>query len=282
MDEPIDVSASVDAFWRWFSSNSQRLLDATDPEGPDFDEVQEKLDEITEGLSFSFSMHKPDQREVVISANGDVELFDLVDFMIDRMPELPSWEGVALNPALGPTFKTMYEGRTFDASQALFAPVTDDDDPEYLGLLVAVPGIGPEDIEDDAVKNGVTMMLFTMLGERIAAMMIHAVEVIPFPSGNPVEEELEPLPELVGFLADRMAMLSDMYESGELGNDEDEDGDEDEDDDQDDQDNEDDDDQDDDRDEDEDRDEDRNQKDNPPRGGPSPKNSGPSSHSPRR
>lgn len=219
------IEADTDAFWKWFASNSKKLLTIDDPESAEFDRIDERLSAIDEELSFSMSAVGDSPRKFIISANGTAELFDLVDYIIDRMPEIPGWEGVALNPPAGCEFQTIYEGRKFDPKAVRYVPVHDDTDPEFMGLKITMPGILPGETEEDALVSGMTVLLFTVLGERITALMIHQIEIVPFPDNGEAGSDFKPLSGLVEYLMHRAQKLGEMYERGELGHDDEDDDD---------------------------------------------------------
>lgn len=187
----------INAFWSWVKAHQDDLDALESPEHPFWDELLGQLQQIDEGLWFEVSMPGDDVRELVITAEGDWELFPLVEAMVSVAPDLQGWDVVALKPAMGFEFGIRYEGLDLDPRKMWFQPLVDEDAPDVLGLRVAMPGF--EDDQEQAFANGLLVILDTALGEKSAASDVDVVEVCEVPD-DPQDEGFVPLPELASYV----------------------------------------------------------------------------------
>jgi hypothetical protein len=194
--------ADIAAFWSWFRANKAAMDLLDDPDEPFWDVALAELAKIHPDLRFALSSleeaPKGSDREFVLTASCDTELFDTVDAVIAAAPKLPGWIWVALKPPMGFDFVTEYEDLTLDPAEMWFFPVRDSARPRELALRVAVPGITRR--KEDQYFEAVAMVLETGLGERSAATDLHDLEVVP-PPQNLKAEGYAPLKELPVYLA---------------------------------------------------------------------------------
>lgn len=156
-----------------------------------------RLQAIDEGLWFEVALPGPGMREFIITAEGRVGLFPLVEAMAAAAPGLPGWTVVALKQPAGFGFNMRYEGVSLDPAEMWFQPLVDKAAPEMLGLRVAGPGYTSE--QEQEFGNGVLVLLDTALGERSAATDVDVVEVCELPL-LPDEEGFIELPELMNYI----------------------------------------------------------------------------------
>ncbi|WAC75076.1 hypothetical protein OU995_10410 [Roseateles sp. SL47] len=196
MQDPIRPQ-QISSFWRWLVDHQADLNALESPEHPFWDVLLSRLQELDEGLWFEVSMPGDDVRELVITAEGDWELFPLVEAMVSVAPDVPGWDFVALKPAMGFDFSIRYEGLDLEPRQMWFEPLVDEDAPEVLGLRIAIPGFN--DDQEQAFANGLLVILDTALGEKSAATDVDVVELCELPE-DPQEEGFLPLPELSSYV----------------------------------------------------------------------------------
>src|SRR5690606_31117162 len=68
-------------------------------------------------------------RQVVVTAGGDAEAFELVHRLVAAAPAIPGWSFVALRPAQGFDFEVNAGGLTFDAKALSFQPLSPEEAP---------------------------------------------------------------------------------------------------------------------------------------------------------
>lgn len=77
-------------FWKWFSG-SEHWLFADEDRDAVSDEIAERLDEVTPGLMGEAGPERFGKRELVLSADGDRELFAAVEALVAAAPPLKQW-----------------------------------------------------------------------------------------------------------------------------------------------------------------------------------------------
>ena len=189
--------AATTAFWQWLAAHASRLPHLVDGESPFWDEVLAALKHIDNGLWLELTTDA-DPGEVVITAGGDPDLFDLVDAISAQAPPLPGWQAIPLKRGMGFGFSITWEGVPLDPKQLWFEPLNDPDRPDIVGLRVAAPGHHAG--ADKDYGNGVLMLLDTALGEREAVRDIELLEVVAPPT-DPDAEGYLPLVELANYIA---------------------------------------------------------------------------------
>lgn len=103
-------------------------------------------------------------RRVVITADGDVEAFELVRALVAAAPKLPGWEFVALRPGKGFDFEVEVGGRVFDAKELSFQPLPPEQAPTQLAIRLLVPNPWVEEWSELALR-----IIEAGLGEEAAA-----------------------------------------------------------------------------------------------------------------
>jgi hypothetical protein len=118
-------------------------------------------------------------REFVITANGNRELFALVDELVVHAPELSAWRVRGLKPALGEDFEFSAEGFTLSPQALWFHPMENSDDPDAFGIKVGIAGLRGE---SEAVTAAVGFVVMTLIGEREFGSQIHYIETSALPA----------------------------------------------------------------------------------------------------
>lgn len=196
-------TADIATFWKWFTQNHASLSALSSPDEPSWDLALVQLKHVHPALCFELSdpiSNGPSAgtREFVITAQGDANLFPLVDALIAAAPSLPSWTFVSLKPPTGFDFTTTYEGVPFDSKTMWFLPLNLTDRPTELGLKIGIPGLTKS--MEAVAGNAIMIILETGLGERSAAADVHYVEYGELPD-EPEKAGYIELPELPAYIA---------------------------------------------------------------------------------
>jgi|RhiMetdeSRZDD1v2_1073273.scaffolds.fasta_scaffold310258_1 hypothetical protein len=189
---------SPETFWTWFIKNERRYRNVKTPEKEQLlDELLFALQDYSAGLLFEIGGHPDGLRELVISAAGDVRYFPDVKDLISAAPTLEGWEFTAFKQPQGFEFTTEYEGVTIVPSEAWFLPLVSQEDPQALGLRIAVPDFN--ELLEETFVSACYIVLDTGLGELQVAEHIWHVEVCGVPT-SPESEGFFKLIELGSFL----------------------------------------------------------------------------------
>jgi hypothetical protein len=185
--------AAVSDFWRLFEQKAGALARISSADDPLYDELLEQLQRIDEGLYIEFAA-APGHCVLVVTAEGDRELFDLAEAVVAAAPQVAGWDIVALKPKLGFPREVSWEGVRVDVAEVVFEPLSEEDSND-LGLRLLVPGLAEEDVEH--VHNALLRVLDHALGERQFADSVQYTEVACL--DEPAEDYI-PLVELEAFI----------------------------------------------------------------------------------
>lgn len=92
----------IQNFWIWFQSRSEYIYSNLENDTDNIAlEITEQLKTINEDLEFEIPFEYDNGlRELIISADGLIELFDLVIKLIENAPVIPNWKLTAFRPRL--------------------------------------------------------------------------------------------------------------------------------------------------------------------------------------
>lgn len=190
------MSNEIAAFWAWFNDHREVISRLESPEDPLWDEALGVLKKVDEGLWFEMSEPDGGVRDLVITAEGNEELFPLAEAVVRAAPKIAGWTFTALKPAMGFEFTTEYEGIELDPASMWFIPLESEEDPDSVGVEIAIPGYDAE--SHRIYANAVLVILETGLGERAVAEL--AVVDVAEPPEDPEAAGYIELPELADFL----------------------------------------------------------------------------------
>lgn len=130
-------------------------------------------------------------RQVVITADGDIDAFDAARRVVAAAPSLPGWEFVALRPARGFDFEVTAGDRVFDAKELSFQALARDEAPTELAIRLLVPNPWLEEWAELGLR-----VLEAGLGEEAAAH----IGYIEIDRRSPESEGVYPLESLPGWV----------------------------------------------------------------------------------
>jgi len=171
----MQASQTITKFWQLFERRHEALAKISSADDPVYDELLGQLQQIDEGLFFEFST-SPGDCELIITAEGDSDLFDLVDSIVEAAPATEGWTFFALKPKLGFPETVQWEGYTVNIAEVRFESLSDPETGEF-GLRLLVPGLSDEQAED--AHNALLRALDHALGERAFADTIQFTDVAP-------------------------------------------------------------------------------------------------------
>jgi hypothetical protein len=122
----------IEEFWKWFIKNESRLWNHTSDNRYDIiSEIQEKLafasDSEEYGIALEFSNITAPKKRLEISADGVVELFDIIIQIVESAPKLDKWEFVAFRQPIPAPFTLNFNDLEFDTSKMVFLPYENED-----------------------------------------------------------------------------------------------------------------------------------------------------------
>lgn len=116
----LSLSSNEGKFWNWFEANDQGIFNFESDQRRIFDELQKRLKAVHDSLVFEIGRVVEDQREFIISADGDVEAFPFVDKLFEVAPKLARWNIIKFRPRIGLDIKIKMHDRLLSTDEISF------------------------------------------------------------------------------------------------------------------------------------------------------------------
>lgn len=189
----------IKIFWQWFQDHNEQLVmlnDLGEQERTALEEaLQQQLTLYCDGLTYEMGAPTANGRTLTFTAEGDSGLFRWVVELVDNAPDLDWWEFVAFKQPMGIDLKVRFDRYLFETRKMYFQQLECEEEPDLLGLRIAVEGSRPDD-EDFQV--GVYVTLEALLGEFDCATLVGYMETVPVPA-EPFKSGFRELDELPKF-----------------------------------------------------------------------------------
>lgn len=185
---------AIVAFWSLFRESASELAASGSADSYVYDQLLDQLQKVAPGLYLEFCSD-PRGCELILTADGDRELFSIARTIVAAAPAIDGWRIRALKPKLGFPETTSWGGLTLRIDDLVFDPL--ELDGSDLGLRIFVPGIEAEDVED--AHNAVLRALDHGLGEEGLAETVQFTEVRPLPADAAATDYI-PLQDLEKFI----------------------------------------------------------------------------------
>lgn len=189
------MKEAIERFWHCFLDRKSEVENMASADDPAYDEILAVLQEIDPGLFFQFST-APGQNELVITAEGEMSLFPLVEEVVSLAPAVEGWTILSLKPKLGFPLWTTWEGTRVTIGAVRVLPVFKQSG--EMGLRLYVPDL--TDANEDHIHNALLRALDAGLGERQFAEKVSATWVYP---AAEAPDQAFPLVELDDYLKAR-------------------------------------------------------------------------------
>lgn len=129
-------------FWRWFTRHENELFVSVSHDEGLLDSLGDELQKIRSGLTFELGS-PGETRELVISADGDKELFPKVVSLVKAAPDLRRWRFIAFRPrGVFPVEITVGE-KVADSNDVFFSLL---DNGKVAGIRLFIPGYETNDL----------------------------------------------------------------------------------------------------------------------------------------
>ena len=189
----------VEKFWQWFQDHNEQLIalgDLDDKERQQLlNALQYQLTKYCDGITYEMGEPTAEGRTLTFTAEGDIDLFRYVIELVDNAPDLDWWQFVAFKQPLGTDLRVRFDKMLFETKKMYFQQLECEEEPEMLGLRIAVPA--GEDSEDFQV--GVYVTLEALIGEFDCATLIGYMETVPVPD-EPFKAGFQSLDDLPKFV----------------------------------------------------------------------------------
>lgn len=201
-------------FWDWFITKEQNFHKVVKEGDSDFiannffDIIGPKLDELKEDIRYLTGMLDDNTADLILTVDGDVSKFYIVEELVVASPKLPNWKFRAHKPSnIGDSFGLSMYDYNFDTENISFYSNDDKEYPDEINITIVHNDYTEENA--DEIKNGCFLFLENYLGELHFATMIDGVD---FASKENAEKELVPFSKLNDFLVWREKEFIEKYE----------------------------------------------------------------------
>ena len=189
----------IDEFWKWFGQNELTYRKIFDNYETDLiDDILNKLIEIQKGLAVEFEKANGIY-DMIISADGVEEYFDIVQKIIDEAPLIKDWKFTAFRQPHDKErlqkFVLTVNGHSLDPKQIMFLPIVEE---EKLYIQIFSPDINEE--TKNKICYGCLMLLDNIIGEYACVKKVDGYEYYNITEATEFENELKPLIEIAEYL----------------------------------------------------------------------------------
>ena len=190
----------LDNFWKWFVDHNEELVAMGDLEDKQREQLenalQYQLTKYCDGLSYEIGEATANGRTITFTAEGDTDLFRYVVELVDNAPDLDWWDYVAFKQPLGTDLRVRFDRYTFETKKMYFQQLECEEEPEMLGLRIAVEG---SNSDEEDFQVGVYVTLEALIGEFDCATLIGYMETVPVPE-EPFKAGFQVLDDLPKFV----------------------------------------------------------------------------------
>ena len=194
------MNEKTDKFWNWFIANNERLTMLSEYNDDDkqklLNELQDALTEYCDGLSFDMGDQTQNGRQLVFTAEGDIELFRYVVELVENAPDLDWWEFIPFKQPYGENVKIHFDKYHLDSQKMYFLQLENEEEPDILGLRIALKNA---DSDDEDLLVAVYVTLEAMIGEFDCATLLGYFELCEIPE-DPKAEGFKPLTDFPKFI----------------------------------------------------------------------------------
>jgi hypothetical protein len=190
---------STEKFWSWFKENERRLRNFE--ENPDryLTEVLTRAKKIQPGLAIEFEPAKTGMINMTVSADGDRNLFNVVQNIIDRSPTIDGWKFIAFRQRMNleqvKGMKLKAQNHELDPGKMKFLAMADGD---TLDLIIYTKGVAEENFNQ--IAYGGLLLIDNILGEYDCVTKVRNYDFHEMPTENDELDKLLPLLDLSAYV----------------------------------------------------------------------------------
>ena len=189
----------VENFWIWFDGNAARIRKFEENPDEYLGEIINELRKIKPGLVIELEPPADDIIKMTISADGNRELFPVVESIIEKAPQVDGWKFYAFRQRADPAIINAMEIKIGDykltPASMKFFPVIDGD---ALDIIVYMKGVNEENYNDMAYVG--LLILDNILGEYDCVTRVQNYDFHDMPSQKQELNDLMPLLDLAAYV----------------------------------------------------------------------------------
>ena len=187
---------SIDEFWDWFVSNEKRLRAIQNDSIQTLSQIGDHARKIDNGLAVEFEPPKNNIINVTISADGNRDLFPLVQRIVEKAPKIDGWTFVAFRQRVPMKGKTLrMEGRELDPEKMKFFPMPSGDS---LDVIIYANNVTEENYNQMAYAS--LLLIDNILGEYDCVKKVRKYDIQNMPTSKQELQGLMPLLDLPDYV----------------------------------------------------------------------------------
>jgi hypothetical protein len=190
---------SIDQFWNWFALNQANLHNFQSDPDKTLTQVLDEARKINKGLAVEFEPPKNNIVNVTISADGDRNLFPVVQKIVEKAPRIEGWSFVAFRQRIPreklKEISLKVQGVELSPNKMKFLPVVSGD-----SLDVIIYGNNITDQNFNQVAYGGLMLVDNILGEYDCVKKIRSYDFQNMPKKRAGLKDLRPLVDLAKYV----------------------------------------------------------------------------------
>lgn len=210
-DKPIE---SYQDFWDWFLINEKEFYkivkkgDGNKITTRFFDKIAPKLNELKEGIWYLTGMLNDNTADLILTADGEIQNFYVIEELISCAPKLNNWKFRALKPEHEiENVGIDMTGFSFTSDNIFFYANDLKDYPDEIDITLIHDDYNEENKTD--IINGCYLFLDNYLGELKSITIIDNIE---FKNKSEAEKELISIEKLKSFIVWREKEFVEKYE----------------------------------------------------------------------
>ena len=201
-------------FWDWFLLNEKNFYSAVKTNNSKtitnsfFNKLRPKLDKLKNDIWYLTGMLNKNIAELILTADGSVEKFYLIEELIRSAPKLNNWKFTAHKPENDiENVGISMAGYTFSSENLFFYSNDLEEYPDEIDITIIHDSYN-EDNQSDII-NGSYIFIDNFLGELNSLTLIDAIS---FKKKSEAEKELIPISKLKTFIIWREKEFIEKYE----------------------------------------------------------------------
>lgn len=210
-DKPIE---SYQDFWDWFLLHEEEFYKIVKKGNGDkiaanfFDKLAPKLDELKQGIWYLTGMLDTNTADLILTADGEIQNFYVIEELIAAAPKLNNWKFKALKPAHEiENVGINIAGFSFTSENIFFYANDLKNCPDEIDITIIHDDYDEENKTE--IINGCYLFLDHYLGELNSLTII---DNIKFKEKSEAEKELVPIEKLKSFIIWREKEFVEKYE----------------------------------------------------------------------
>lgn len=187
---PFKKKNPIDEFWVWFANKGESFRDPERIHSSALDQMRDHLYKIQPGLTYELCVSNGRTTELVISADGDRNLFPKVFEVVDAAPNLVGWKITAFRQPGKIDGKIEMNGISLSPIDMWFAT---EPDGSRTGITLYIRGLTEENRKQ--ILSLAFVMLDNALGEFVVETAVGFIEFAALPP-SPEAAGLKPFEQI--------------------------------------------------------------------------------------